>query len=101
MGQLNSPTRMAIGKLVKATFGLFLFGIPHRGLILDDLRQMLGSDNPRHKLLKDLEPDSDFLTSQRKKFVNILDTQRIKVVSYHEKHETGRLESVRSETAFL
>jgi protein SERAC1 len=74
---------------------MLLFGIPHKGLLIDDIQQMLsGQDNhPRNALLQQIEAKSDLLAFQLADFKNIIRDR--KLVSFYETGQTRRLEFVR------
>ena len=83
-----------IASLHKATYGMLLFGIPHRGLVLDDIQKMLAwkDGHPRRQLLEQIKQKSDQLASQLDSFRNII--QDRKVVSFYETRQTRQLEFV-------
>ncbi|CAI7627456.1 unnamed protein product [Penicillium pancosmium] len=64
----------AITSLHRATYGMMLFAIPHKGLVMDDIQQMLVGDgrHPRGQLLQQISRDR-------------------KVVSFYETEQTRRL----------
>jgi hypothetical protein len=69
--QDNHP---AITSLYWATYGILLFGIPHRGLMVSDIERMLeGQENhPRHHLLQQISNKSDILVYQLADFKNLI-----------------------------
>jgi hypothetical protein len=56
----------AITSLHRATYGMMLFAIPHKGLVMDDIQQMLVGDgrHPRGQLLQQISSKSDLLIHQ-------------------------------------
>ena len=74
---------------------MLLFGIPHRGLIVDDIQKMLAGDNghPRRELLKQIKEKSDLLAAQLDDFRNLVRDR--KVVSFYETQQTRQLQFVR------
>jgi hypothetical protein len=64
----------AISSLHRATYGMILFAIPHKGLVVDDIQQMLaGSGNhPRQRLLQQISSKSDVLIHQLADFKNLI-----------------------------
>ena len=84
-----------IATLHKATYDMLLFGIPHRGLVIDDIQKMLaGQDNhPRTDLLNQIKQKSDNLVSQLDDFKNLIRDR--KVVSFYEMAQTRQLQFVR------
>ncbi|CAP91131.1 Pc13g00620 [Penicillium rubens Wisconsin 54-1255] len=81
----------AITSLHRATYGMILFAIPHKGLVMDDIQQMLGGDghHPREKLLRQISSQSDVLIHQLADFKNLIRDR--KVVSFYETEQTKRL----------
>ncbi|KAJ6016427.1 hypothetical protein N7540_011018 [Penicillium herquei] len=82
----------AIASLYPATYGMILFAIPHKGLVIDDIQQMLASDgrHPRGNLLQQISSQSDLLTHQLADFKNLIRDR--KVISFYETEQTRRLE---------
>ena len=74
---------------------MLLFGIPHRGLIVDDIQKMLAGDNghPCRELLKQIKEKSDLLAAQLDDFRNLVRDR--KVVSFYETQQTRQLQFVR------
>ncbi|KAJ5899151.1 hypothetical protein N7495_003895 [Penicillium taxi] len=81
----------AIKSLHPATYGMILFAIPHKGLVMDDIQQMLAGDksHPREQLLRQISSKSDLLTHQLADFKNLIRDR--KVVSFYETEQTRRL----------
>lgn len=73
---------------------MLLFGIPHKGLVVDDIQKMLpGQDNhPRSALLQQIRSKSDSLAFQLADFKNLIRDR--KVVSFYETRQTRQLEFV-------
>ena len=73
---------------------MLLFGIPHKGLVVDDIQKMVaGHDNyPRSALLKQIRSKSDLLALQLVDFRNLIRDR--KVVSFYEMGQTRQLEFV-------
>lgn len=73
---------------------MLLFGIPHKGLVVDDMQQMLaGQDkHPRGKLLEQIRINSDLLAQQLADFKNLIRDR--KVVSFYETGQTRKLKFV-------
>ncbi|KAH8689250.1 hypothetical protein GQ44DRAFT_637548 [Phaeosphaeriaceae sp. PMI808] len=90
--QTNEDDHPTIASLHKATYGMLLFGIPHKGLVVDDIQKMLcGEDNhPRNALLEQIRAKSDLLAFQLADFKNLIRDR--KVVSFYETGQTRRLE---------
>jgi hypothetical protein len=85
----------AITSLHRATYGMILFAIPHKGLVMDDIQQMLAGDksHPREQLLRQISSKSDVLIHQVADFRNLIRDR--KVVSLYEMKQTRRLVLVR------
>jgi hypothetical protein len=83
-----------IAALHKATYGMLLFGIPHRGLVVDDIQKMLAGEDghPRRALLEQIKQKSDLLASQLDDFKNLVRDRR--VVSFYETGQTRQLQFV-------
>lgn len=80
-----------ITSLHRATYGMMIFAIPHKGLVIDDIQQMLASDgrHPRGQLLQQISSKSDLLIHQLADFKNLIRDR--KVVSFYETEQTRRL----------
>lgn len=69
---------------------MLLFGIPHKGLVVDDIQKMLGDENhPRNSLLQQISKESELLASQLVDFKNLIRDR--KVVSFYETGQTKKL----------
>ncbi|KAF2677679.1 hypothetical protein K458DRAFT_395748 [Lentithecium fluviatile CBS 122367] len=81
-----------IAALHRATYSMLLFGIPHRGLVVDDIQRMLiGHDShPRNALLAQIRKKSNLLASQLDDFRNLVRDR--KVVSFYETRQTKQLQ---------
>lgn len=81
----------AITSLHRATYGMILFAIPHKGLVMDDIQQMLAGNksHPREQLLQQISSKSDLLVHQLADFKNLIRDR--KVVSFYETEQTRRL----------
>ncbi|OPB46100.1 kinesin [Trichoderma guizhouense] len=90
--QTNEDDHPTIATLHKATYGMLLFGIPHRGLVVNDIEKMLaGRDNhPRSALLQQIRVKSDLLENQLTDFKNLVRDR--KVVSFYETRQTRQLQ---------
>jgi protein SERAC1 len=71
------------------------FGTPHKGLLIDDIKQMVTQegDHPRAELLEQIRLQSDVLTHQLADFKNLIRDR--KIVSFFETQKTRRLHLVR------
>jgi hypothetical protein len=89
----------AISSLLRATYGMLLFGTPHRGLMIDDIQRMLAGqkNHPRHHLLQQISHKSGILVHQLADFKNLIRDR--KVVSFYETEQTRQLEFVCTQRA--
>jgi hypothetical protein len=88
----------AITSLHRATYSMIFFGIPHKGLVVEDIQQMLAGDgkHPREKLLQQISSKPGLLVHQLADFKNLIRDRE--VVSFYETEQTRRLVLVRSAT---
>lgn len=73
---------------------MLLFGIPHKGLVVDDIQKMMAGHNnhPRSALLEQIKSKSDLLAFQLVDFRNLIRDR--KVVSFFEMGQTRQLKFV-------
>lgn len=92
--QTTEDDHPTIATLYRATYGMLLFAVPHKGLVVDDIQKMLaGPDNhPRSALVQQIRSKSDLLTLQLVDFKNLIRDR--KVVSFYETGQTRQLEFV-------
>lgn len=85
----------AIASLHRATHGMFLFAIPHKGLVMDDIQQMLSGDKPhlREPLLQQISKTLDLLVDLLAGFKYLIRNQNM--VSFYETEQTRQLVFVR------
>ncbi|OBT51626.1 hypothetical protein VE04_08927 [Pseudogymnoascus sp. 24MN13] len=90
--QADEDDHPTIASLYRATYGMLLFGIPHKGLVVDDIQKIVaGQDNhPRSALLEQIKSKSDLLAFQLMSFRNLIRDR--KVVSFFEMGQTRQLE---------
>ncbi|KAL7916973.1 P-loop containing nucleoside triphosphate hydrolase protein [Trichoderma austrokoningii] len=90
--QTNEDDHPTIATLHKATYGMLLFGIPHKGLVVNDIEKMLTGqyDHPRSALLQQIRVKSDLLENQLADFKNLIRDR--KVVSFYENRQTRQLQ---------
>ncbi|KAK5989711.1 Ankyrin repeat domain-containing protein 6 [Cladobotryum mycophilum] len=90
--QTNEEDHPTIASLHRATYGMLLFGIPHRGMVIDDIQKILArTDNhPRNVLLQQIRDKSDLLASQLVNFKNLIRDR--KIISFYETRQTRGLE---------
>ncbi|KAK3343206.1 hypothetical protein B0H65DRAFT_470724 [Neurospora tetraspora] len=83
--------------LVKATYGIFFLGTPHKGPWVEDMASMLNKVDPNHPrldLVEQLRCNSRALEDQIADFKNIC--HKYKIVSFYETQQTRRLHWGRS-----
>lgn len=92
--QTNEEDHPTIATLHRATYGMLLFGIPHKGLVVDDIQKMLAREvnHPRSVLLQQIREKSDLLAFQLADFKNLIRDR--KIVSFYETGQTKQLEFV-------
>lgn len=72
---------------------MLLFGIPHKGLVMDDMRKILEQNNyPRSGLLEEIKSKSALLAYQLVDFKNLIRDR--KIVSFYETAQTRQPEFV-------
>lgn len=73
---------------------MLLFGIPHKGLVVDDIQKMMAGqgNHPRSELLGQIRSKSDLLANQLVDFKNLIRDR--KVVSFYETQQTRQLQFV-------
>ncbi len=93
--QTDECDHATIAALHKATYGILFFGTPHKGLIIDDIQQMVAVEghHPRDRLLEQIRANSDLLEQQLADFKNLIRDR--KIVTFYETQQTRRLEMVR------
>jgi hypothetical protein len=72
--------------------GIIFFGVPHKGLVVTDIRRMLKEEHPRQELLNQISTKSQLLADQLADFKNIVEDR--KIVSFYERQQTGHLKQV-------
>lgn len=92
--QADEDDHPTVVSLHRATYGMLLFGIPHKGLVVDDIQKMLAgeSNHPRDRLLQEIKSKSNLLAYQLVDFKNLIRDR--KVVSFYETGQTRQLEFV-------
>lgn len=73
---------------------MLLFATPHKGLVIDDIENMLTGqgEHPRRGLLEEIQQESKLLEYQLDAFRNLIRDR--KIVSFYETEQTRRLEYV-------
>ncbi|KAJ4114729.1 hypothetical protein NW768_011283 [Fusarium equiseti] len=90
--QTNEDDHPTIASLHRATYGMLLFGVPHKGLVVDDMQMMLNvkTNHPRSALIQEIGVKSDVLAYQLVDFKNLIRDR--KVISFYETQQTRHLE---------
>ncbi|KAB2099841.1 hypothetical protein AG0111_0g11852 [Alternaria gaisen] len=90
--QMNDNDDVTIAALHRATYGMLLFAIPHKGIAVDGLKKMLGGqeDHSRVGLLEQIKKGSDILAQSLADFKNVVRDR--KVVSFYETGQTRQVE---------
>lgn len=71
---------------------MLLFGTPHNGLVIDDLRMMIDKDDyERGLILNQLKEGSEYLENQKEELVRIWRGFKGKVVSFYETEKTKQV----------
>ena len=92
--QTNEEDHPTIASLCRSTYGMLLFGIPHKGMLIDNILDMVAGQNnpPRKPLLEQIRNKSDLLENQLADFKNLIRDR--KIVSFYERVGTRQLQYV-------
>lgn len=71
------------------------YGTPHRGMVIDDMRAMIGKNSPKDELVDSIKIDSWGLEAELKRFINCASRTELMIVSYKESGQTRKLIQVR------
>ncbi|KAF2010868.1 hypothetical protein BU24DRAFT_496047 [Aaosphaeria arxii CBS 175.79] len=83
----NMDNNAALHAIYQATYSIFFFGTPHKGMGVDNFRRMMGkNDNGRDALLDDIKKKSSVLEHLQDDFRNII--RERKIVSFYELNQT-------------
>jgi hypothetical protein len=76
------------------THAVMFFATPHRGMLMDDILDMIGpASREKDQLIRSINQNSGDLARELTKFVN---SEKLpKLVSFYEQQKTRRLEKVR------
>ncbi|KAI9657407.1 MAG: hypothetical protein M1821_003089 [Bathelium mastoideum] len=91
----------ALASLYRATYGMLLFAIPHKGLVMKDIKQMLAgqSKHPRNELLQQISDESSYLAIHFGEFRDVIRDR--KVVSFYETRQTQELQFDRARNRWV
>ena len=91
--QTNKDDHPTIASLHSATYGMLMFGTPQKGILLDDIQQMISKNGIHLRSgLFDLNRTFDLLANQLVDFKDLIRDR--KVMSFYERRQTRRLEPV-------
>jgi protein SERAC1 len=92
--QTDERDHATIAALQKATYGILFFGTPHKGLLIDDIKQIVAGDedHPRTEILEQIRAKSNLLIYQLVDFKNHI--RDWKIVSFYETLQTRQLKFV-------
>ena len=84
----------ALASIHKATYGMLLFAIPFKGLDIEDIQNMLASQDrhPRNQLLDQISPKSTFLAALVADLKNFVGDR--KIICFYETRQSQRLQLV-------
>ncbi|KAI7759632.1 hypothetical protein LZL87_014155 [Fusarium oxysporum] len=101
--QTNEDDHPTIATLHRATYGMLLFGIPHKGLMVDDIQKMLAGqgNHPRSALLQQIRDKSDLLAFQLADFKNLIRDRKIDSKSKRWKRTGEFVTTVDTDSALL
>ena len=86
--------------LLESLLGIMFFAVPHSGMDVEDMSQIMGSsDHPRAALINHIRNDSEQLGEQREEFKDFLFHRQslslnCKVISFFETEQSPRLQQV-------
>ena len=90
---MNDSDQSTLASLHRATSGICFFAVPHRGLDIEDMKRIMGTEqHPRTGLVHQINIDSETLKGQLLDFKDILDDT--KVVTFYETEQSRRLQRV-------
>ncbi|KFY94703.1 hypothetical protein V498_03772 [Pseudogymnoascus sp. VKM F-4517 (FW-2822)] len=77
--QTDEDDHPTTASLYRATYGMLLFGIPHKGLVVDDIQKMVAGQesHPRSALLEQIRSKSDLLAFQLDDFKNLIRDRKV------------------------
>jgi hypothetical protein len=81
--------------LVKATYAVLFFGVPHRGLFIEDVISMVKEESQQQRipLLEEINRASQLITSELESFINL--AVDLKILSFYETGQTRKVIKVR------
>ncbi|EGX44911.1 hypothetical protein AOL_s00173g12 [Orbilia oligospora ATCC 24927] len=81
--------------IYKSIAGIFLFGVPFRGIYLNDVISMLDYDwelaSQGHELVRDIIYETQRITHTCEVFMNRITERKVPIYSFHEKEKTRRV----------
>lgn len=79
------------GTLFDQTRATIFFGTPHRGMLVDDILDMIGDSSRRVQLVKSIKTGSVELRNELKRFINYSVEIKLKIINFKEIEETRKL----------
>ena len=89
---LVKAAEMPDDPLLRATCLILFFGVPHKGLDVADIRNMIPADHPRQALLSQINLNSPQLANLLSWFKITIGER--KVISFYERKQTRELKEV-------
>lgn len=80
--------------LFQHTRATLFFGTPHRGMLVDDILNMIGDRSQRLKLVESLTTGSEELRRELERFINYSVSTDLKIVNFKEKDRSRKLKQV-------
>jgi len=102
---IESKRNPSHSHILDAMMSIIFFGIPHGGLRIYDLQEMVdaesgGYETSRINLLKLLREGAEFLEVQKEELINIREEYKTKIISFYETISTPIVQKVRLRLIF-
>jgi hypothetical protein len=88
----DRESKLRRGNLFKMTKAIFFFATPHRGLLFDDIRAMVGDGSPRIDLVRSIGEGQK--EAYLESFTRYAEEEHFRVVTIREMLLTRKLEQV-------
>lgn len=78
--------------LIKAIYGIFFFGTPHKGMVVENLLEAMeatGVSQERIELVKSIESNCETLKEEVRRFINLC--SNIKICTFTETEQTAKV----------
>ncbi|KFY34178.1 hypothetical protein V494_06986 [Pseudogymnoascus sp. VKM F-4513 (FW-928)] len=101
--QTDEDDHPTVASLYRATYGMLMFGIPHKGLVVDDIQKIVAGENnyPRSTLLAQIRSKSDLLAFQLADFINLIRDRKVDSKSKRWKRTGEFITAVDADSALL